>query len=344
VRVLVTGGTGFVGSAVVRELTRRGHGVRVLARPSSVVSAAQASGAEVLRGDLADAATVRAALAGCEGVIHCVGRVALRPGLEAELRTANTDAVEWVLGEAQRAGIQRAVLTSSAAVLGGSRSPAVIDERTAGNAGSLGILYFTTKLEGERRGLSLAARGLPLVVLRPSVVLGPGGAPGSSASTVVALARRRIPGYVEGGASFCDVRDVARGHAEALERGRPGENYTLGGHNLTTTEMIARVCALSGAPVPRKMPYSAAMAIAAAEEITAGLQKRRPSITRDLVKASALYTFASSDKARAELGYTIRPFDEMVIDTLRWAIAAGALAPDTDALRTLSEGSSQPPA
>lgn len=342
-RVLVTGGTGFIGGAVVHELARRGHAVRVLARPSSAVEAVQAAGAEVMRGELTDAATVRAALAGCDAVVHCAGRVALRPGLDEELHVANADLVEWVLGEAHRAGVQRVVLTSSTAVLGGSRSPAVLDERTAGNAESLGIPYFSSKLEGERRALALGAKGLPLVVLRPSYVLGPGGH-GSSAGTVVALARRRIPGYVEGGASFCDVRDVARGHAEALERGRPGDIYTLGGHNLTTTEMVGRVCALAGAPVPRKMPYSAAMAIAAAEEITAGLQKRRPSLTRDLVKASALYTFASSDKARAELGYSIRPFDEMVIDTLRWAIAAGALPADNDALRTLSEGASPPPA
>jgi dihydroflavonol-4-reductase len=110
----------------------------------------------------------------------------------------------------------------------------------------------------------------------------------------------------------------------------------LGGHNLTTTEMIERVCALSGAPVPRKMPFSAAMALAAAEEITAGLQKRRASISRDLVRASALYSFASSDKARAELGYSIRPFDEMVRDTLRWALQAGKLPADSDQLRALA--------
>ena len=336
VRVLVTGGTGFVGGAVVRELSCRGHAVRVLARPQSDVALARAAGAEVVRAELSDGAGVRAAISGCQAVVHCAGRVALGPGLEAELRAANAEAVEAVLGEALRAGIGRAVLTSSTSVLGGSRTPAVLDERTAGDCEALGIAYFNAKLEGERRALSLAARGLPLVVLRPSFVLGPGDVHGSSAATVVALARRRIPGYVEGGASFCDVRDVARGHAEALERGRTGEIYTLGGHNLTTTEMISRVCALAGAPVPRKMPYSAAMAIAAAEEITAGLQKRRPAITRDLVKASALYTFASSDKARAELGYAIRPFDEMVADTLRWAMRAGRLPVDTDALRALS--------
>lgn len=337
-RVLVTGGTGFLGGAVVRELAARGHAVRVLCRPSSDAAAAAQAGAEVVRGELIDAGAVRAALAGCEAVIHAAGRVATGPGHEAELRAANVDTVEAVLGEALSAGVARAVLTSSTSVLGGSRSPAVLDEKSESNAESLNIPYFTTKLEGERRALALAGRGLPLVVLRPSFVLGPGDLHGSSAATLVAIVRRRIPGYVEGGASFCDVRDVARAHAEALERGRVGEVYTLGGHNLTTTEMIERVCALSGAPAPRKMPFSAAMALAAAEEITAGLQKRRAAITRDLVRSSALYTFASSDKARAELGYAIRPFDEMVVDTLRWAMQVGRLSAESDALKGLLAG------
>lgn len=334
----MTGGTGFIGGAVVRELAGRGHAVRVLCRPSSEGGAAAGVGAEVVRGELVDAAAVRAALAGCDAVVHAAGRVALGPGREAELRIGNVDTVEVVLGEALAAGVSRAVLTSSTAVLGGSRTPAVLDEKTPSNAESLGIPYFTSKLEGERRALALAGRGLPLVVLRPSFVLGPGGAHGSSVGMVIAVVRRRFPGYVEGGASFCDVRDVARAHAEALERGRPGEIYTLGGHNLTTTEMIERVCALSGAPAPRKMPFSAAMALAAAEEITAGLQKRGASITRDLVRSSALYTFASSDKARAELGYAIRPLDEMIADTLRWAMQQGKLPAETEALRALQAG------
>jgi dihydroflavonol-4-reductase len=336
VRVLVTGGTGFIGGAVVRELAARGHTVRVLCRPASAADLAEKAGAEIVRGELVDAAAVRGALAGCEAVVHAAGRVMLRPGVEADLRVANVETVEVVLGEALAAGVGRAVFTSSTAVLGGARTPAVVDEKSAGNAESLGIAYFTAKLEGERRALALAARGLPLVVLRPAYVLGPGDLHGSSAGTIVALARRRIPGYVEGGASFCDVRDVARAHVEALERARTGEIYTLGGHNLTTTEMVTRVCELSGAPVPRKLPFSAAMALSAAEEITAGLQKRRPSLTRDLVRAAALYTFASSDKARAELGYAIRPFDEMVSDTLRWAISAGKLAADNEALKALA--------
>lgn len=335
-RVLVTGGTGFIGGAVVRELSGRGHAVRVLARPRSDGAREVAAGAEVVRGELSDVSAVRAALLGCEAVVHCAGRVAFRPGVLDELRIANVEAVETVLGEALRAGVSRVVYTSSTSVLGGSREPFLLDDDRPGDAASLTIPYFATKAEGERRARALGARGLKLVVLRPAFVLGPGDLHGSSAGTLVAIARRRIHGYVEGGASFCDVRDVARAYAEALTRGRPGEVYTLGGHNLTTSAMIAKVCALSGVAPPRRLPYSAAMALAAAEEITAGLQKRRASVTRDLVRASSLYTYASSERAQADLGYRVRPFEEMAKDTLRWAIAEGRLGADTEPLKALA--------
>lgn len=121
---------------------------------------------------------------------------------------------------------------------------------------------------------------------------------------------------------------MAAALAEGLLAGRPGEVYTLGGHNLPTSSLVGKVCELSGVPAPRRLPYSAAMALAAAEEITSALQKRRPRVTRDLVRASALYTFASSEKAEEELGYRVRPFEAMVRDTLTWAIAEGRLSAD----------------
>jgi dihydroflavonol-4-reductase len=140
---------------------------------------------------------------------------------------------------------------------------------------------------------------------------------------------------VEGGASFCDVRDVARGHAEALERGRPGAVYLLGGHNRRISELAARVAALSGVPAPGRVPYAAAWAFAAAREAAARLAGRRPAMTRDLVRAAALYTYVSSARAERELWYTIRPFDDMIADTLRDAIARGRLGADTPELRAL---------
>jgi dihydroflavonol-4-reductase len=349
VRVLVTGATGFLGGAVARELLARGHAVRVLAREGSdtapLLEGAEARpgesrespAPEIVRGDALDPAAVRAALAGCEAVVHAAGLAGFRATGEA-LMAANARTVEVVLGAARDAGIGRAVLTSSTAVLGGTRTPAIADEATAGNAEKLGIPYFLSKLHGERAALALAARGLPVVIVRPAYVLGPGDVHGSSAATLVALVRRRIPGYVEGGASFCDVRDVARGHAEALERGRPGETYILGGHNLRVGEMIARVAALAGVKPPPRIPVSVALGAAALQELGARLGGGRAAMTRELVRAAALYTFVSSAKAGRELGYAIRPFDEMVRDTLRWAIAHARLRAETAELRAIAGG------
>jgi len=333
-RVLVTGATGLVGSAVAKELLARGHAVRVLVRATSKLTNVEGTGAELARGDVLDAASVRAALAGCDAVVHAAG-IARIGGPPAELHSVNVEGVEIVLGVALEARVTRAVLTSSAAVLGGTKRPAVADESTPGNAEALGIPYFTSKLLGERAALALAKRGLPVVVVRPSFVLGPGDLLGSSASIVVALARRRVPGWVDGGASFCDVRDVAKGHVEALLRGRVGEAYVLGGHNLEMREMILRTCALAGVRPPPRVPLALALATAAAQEALAKLRGGRAATTRDLVRSASLYTFVSSAKAERELGYSIRPFDEMLRETLRFAIAVGRLRPETPELQAI---------
>jgi dihydroflavonol-4-reductase len=338
VRVLLTGATGLVGGAIARALLARGHALRVYARSTSDTAALEAAGAEVVRGGLEDAGALAAALGGRDAVVHTAGVVGYAPGMTAELEAVNVRAVETVLGTAQLVGVPRAVLTSSTSVFGGSRRPEIADETTGGNAERLGIPYFDSKVRGERAARGVGARGLALVIVRPSYVLGPGDVHGSSASILVALARRRIPAYVEGGASFCDVRDVADGHVAALERGVAGEVYVLGGHNLTMTELMRRVCAAAGVPPPRRVPRVVALGAARVQELSARLAGRRARMTRDLVRASALYTFVSSAKAERALAYRIRPFDEMVRDTLRWAIDTGRLAPETDALRALAAG------
>lgn len=334
-RVLVTGATGLLGVEIVRELLARGHAVRALVRPASSLAGLEGAAVEIARGDVLDAASIRAALAGQEGLVHAAGipRIGADP---ARTFAVNVHGVEVVLEEALRAGVSRAVVTSSAAVLGGTREPVVADESTPGNAEALGIGYFVSKLRGERAALAVAARGLPVAVVRPSYVLGPGDTHGSSAAIVVALARRRIPGWVAGGASFCDVRDVARGHAEALERGRPGEVYILGGHNLEMAEFMARTCAAAGVPRPPRIPYPVALGAAALQEAFAKLAGRRPATNRDLVRSAALYTWVSSAKAERELGYAIRPFEEMVVDTLRFALESGRLKAETEALRAIA--------
>jgi dihydroflavonol-4-reductase len=334
-RVLVTGATGLLGVEIVRELLARGHAVRALVRASSPLARLEGMAVEIARGDVLDPGSVRAALAGQEALVHTAGipRIGADP---RQTLAVNAVGAQVVFEEALRAGVSRAVLTSSTSVMGGARIPAVADEREPGNAEALGIGYFVSKLRGERAAVAIAARGLPLVVVRPSFVLGPGDTHGSSAATVVALARRRIPGWVDGGASFCDVRDVARGHAEALARGQPGEVYILGGHNLEMREFIARACAAAGVPRPPRIPYAAAYAMATLQEAAGKLTGRRPATTRDLVRSAALYTWVSSAKAERELGYSIRPLDEMLVDTLRFALETGKLRPETSELRAIA--------
>jgi dihydroflavonol-4-reductase len=230
------------------------------------------------------------------------------------------------------------VLTSSVAAMGGTLDPVVMEESRESNAESLGIDYFVSKLRGEREALRLAGEGLPVSVVRPAVALGPGDIYDSSATTFLALARKRLPVVVRGGTSFCDVRDVARGHAEALERGRPGEVYILGGHNLEILDMVRRVARMTGVPPPREVPYRIAVAAASLVELGSRLRGRRAKLSRQLIRASRLYTFVSSEKASRELGYAVRPFEDSLADTLRWYMAAGRLRPTTPELRALAGG------
>lgn len=338
-RVLVTGATGLVGGAVVRELVARGHRVRALVRPSSdLANLAGPELAEVERveGDVLDRPSVERALEGCQAVVHAAGIATMGREPRARLLAVNAGGVEVVLGAALAAGVERAVLTSSAAVLGGSRVPHVADEETTSSAETLGIDYFVSKLRGEEVGLDLAARGLPLAIVRPAYVLGPGDLYRSSASTVLALARGQIPAYVQGGASFCDARDVARGHVEALLRGRPGETYLLGGQNLTIDEFVGRTCRIAGVRPPLRVPYAVAVAATRALGLAARLGAPAPAVTLDMLQASRLYTFVTSAKAQRELGYAIRPFEDSVRDTLRWYLARGVLRPDTAELKALA--------
>jgi len=336
VRVLVTGASGFLGSWVARELAARGHAVRALVRPSSPLDNLAGLEHERVEGDVLDPASVRRALRRCDAVAHVAGLVTFHPGDRERLLAANVRGVEVVLGEALAAGIGRAVVTSSTAAMGGRRSPEVLHEGSPSNAEALGIHYMVSKRLGEEAARAIGGRGLPLVVLRPAFLLGPGDLHRSSAGLALAVARRAYRFFVQGGASFCDVRDVARAHVEALERGRPGECYVLGGHNLTLDRFMAQAAAAAGVPPPRRVPYALAWAAAAGAEWVARRTGRRPKLTRQLLRSSSLYTYASSERASADLGYAVRPLQESLEDTLAWFIARGLLSSTTPQLGALA--------
>jgi dihydroflavonol-4-reductase len=333
--VLVTGATGLIGKAVAAALVARGHAVRALVRPGSDPSSLGALPLDLVRGDVLDADSLRAAVSGQDALVHVAGipRVGAEPD---PIREVNVRGTALVLAAAREAGVRRVIHTSSISAAGGTRRPVVQDESAPGNADALGIPYFVSKREGERIALAEAARGLPVVVLRPGVVLGPGDTHRSSASLVVAIAKRRLPAVLAGGTSFCDVRDVAAGFAAALERGRAGEVYALAGHNLSLAGFAARAAALAGVPAPRRVPYPVAWVLAAAAEAGAALRGRRAPTNRDLARSGSLFTYASSEKAIRELGYAIRPLDEMIRDTLVDALRTGRLRAETAELRALA--------
>lgn len=336
-RVLVTGATGFVGSWIVRFLSERGHAVRVLVRSSSRFTNLDGLDLERVEGDVTDRESVRRALTGCEGVVHTAGIAHFRPGRLQTLLAVNVEGVRVVLEEALAAGVSRAVATSSVGAIGGTDHPRVADEGTPSNAEETGIDYLISKYRGERVALEVAGRGLPVSVLRPGYVLGPGDIYRSSATTILAMARGKLPAYVEGGTSFCDVRDVAAAHVEALERGGAGQVYIVGGHNLRLSELTAKVSALCGVPAPRRVPYPVAWMAALAVEASGVLTGKAHDFSRQLVAAGALFTFVSSEKAIREIGYRMRPTEESLRDTLRFFLAGGRLRPTTPELKALAE-------
>jgi dihydroflavonol-4-reductase len=346
-KVLVTGATGFLGSWLVRELLEAGHTPRALVRRTSRLDNLTelfSRGAERAEGDVLDAASVRGALSGCDAVIHTAGIPHFSPDDVPNMMRVNVEGVTTVLGEAQRAGVERAVLTSSVAAMGGGVVPRVADESTPSNVEQLGLHYSLSKYQGEQAAMRLCAAGLPLVTLRPAVILGPGDIYRSSTSTILALVRRKLPVIVEGGASFGDVREIARAHVAALTRGRIGEAYIVGGHNLRISELAARVAEISGVPAPRCLPYALALPLVTAAELSLRALGRHPDMSRQLLQASRLYTWVSSEKAAAELGYKIPPFADMLRDTLRFFLENGRLKPTTPELQRIAQQGGAPSA
>jgi dihydroflavonol-4-reductase len=334
-RVLVTGATGLVGSAIARELVSRGHVVRVLARQTSDLSNLTGVAIELERGDVLDPPSVKAAVARCDAVIHAAGLVGFRPGMREQLLAVNERGVANVFSAARAAGVGRAVLVSSTSAVGGSFYPRVAEESTASNAERLAIDYFVSKWRGERAALAEGRDGLQVVILRPGYVLGPGDLGRSSGATVLLFVTGRLPGYVEGGVSFCDVRDVARAHVEAIEREAVSGTYFLGGHNLRMSEAVRRTAAICGLETPRRIPYPLALAAS-----LAGVLRQRFGGSRwlplDFVRSTSMYTFVSSARAERELGYAVRSYEEMTRDTLAWWIARGQLEPTTPELKAIA--------
>lgn len=317
--LLVTGGTGFLGSALVPLLAGAGHRVRLFQR--SAAPEAERLGAEVVRASLDDADAVRAALDGVEAVYHLAGQVSFDPEEPARLYELHVQGTRRLLEAAVRAGVKRVVLASSSGTVAVSK-----EERTATEADTpdlsviAGWPYYLSKLYQEKAALRIHRdTGLPVVVLNPSLLLGPGDARLSSTDVVFKFLERRIPAMPSGGLSFVDVRDAAQGFLNALERGRPGERYLLGGANLSFRDFFGRLERLSGVPAPRvALPSAVNVAgIRLLEKLSSWRGAEAP-IDAPSVEMGECFWYCDSRKAEAELGFAARDPQETLFETVRW--------------------------
>jgi dihydroflavonol-4-reductase len=314
-RTLVTGGSGFLGSHLVRALAERGDDLRLLARRTSNLDHLSALDFERVTGDIADRRAVKRAVDGVDRVFHVAGRTSLRRRDRAAVFEANLRGARNVFEAALDAGVGRVVHTSTVGAIGVARPRRTADEASPFEIGHLGLAYVNSKHEAELEAFRLAARGLPVVIVNPTFVLGPQDPTGTSMRLVRRFLLRQIPAYVDGGLNIVDVRDVATGHLLADEKGTLGERYILGGRNFTLDRLFADLSRISGVdPPPIKLPARAALAAAEAANAT-----RLPiGLNPEEVRSAAMWWTYRNRKARQELGFAPRPHEETLADAVAW--------------------------
>jgi dihydroflavonol-4-reductase len=314
-KTLVTGATGFIGSHLTRALADRGDELRVLARRTSRLDHLSDLDFDRVTGDVTDRRAVRRAVKGVERVFHVAGKTSLRRADQDAVFEVNVRGTRTVMEEALAAEVTRVVYTSSVAAIGPAKPKGAADESQPFPAGKLDIAYVNSKHEAESEAIRLAAHGLPVVCVNPTFVLGPDDPKGTSMELVRRFLLRRIPVYVDGGLNIVDVRDVAKGHLLADEKGEIAERYILGGRNFTLQRLFADFARISGVPPPRlKIPGAVAVAAIEAAE-RAGLPT--PASADEARSASLWWTYRNT-KARRDLGFAPRPHEETLEDAIQW--------------------------
>ena len=320
--VLVTGGTGFLGGAIVERLLADGREVKALARSEDSAQALREVGAEPVRGDILDAEALTAAMRGCDVVYHAAGLNALCLRDPSLLHDVNVQGSRNVVRAAAAAGARRVVYTSSAAALGEARG--TVGSETSPHRGSFLSSYERSKFEAEQAVLSLAREtDTEVVCVNPASVQGPGRATGSTRLLLDYL-NGRLKMIVDSTISLVDIADCTEGHLLAEVRGEPGERYVLSGATVTVREGIELLGRLTGVNAPvRALPPAAATAAAVAVEAVARLRRKAPRVCRDLVR-TALHGHAyDGSRATRELGLSYTPLEETIRRTLDWFRAEG---------------------
>lgn len=304
--ILVTGATGFIGSAVTRKLIESGHETRVLIRDSSDMRNLADLPVERRLGDLTDPDSLGAAMTGCRGVFHVAADYRLWTRDPDAMYTVNVDGTRNLVLAAMAAGVERIVYTSSVATLGVNADHTPADEDTATSLAAMIGDYKRSKFLAEAVVAELIEdQGAPVVIVNPSAPVGPRDRrPTPTGRTILDAAMGRMPAYVDTGLNIVHVDDVAAGHILAFEQGMVGRRYILGGQDMALQDILAEVAALTNHKAPRlRVPHAALLPIAHASEFWANVSGRPPLLTVDGLRLARKHMYFSSQRAEQELGY-----------------------------------------
>jgi dihydroflavonol-4-reductase len=327
-KTLVTGATGFVGSAVARRLVLAGFPVRALVRRGSPRFHLEGLDLEFAEGDIRDAESVRRAMAGVRHVFHVAADYRLWARDRSEIFAANVEGTRNIMEEARRAGVERVVYTSSVATLGVRSDLSPADESVPLSPEQGIGAYKRSKIAAERLVEEMVARDdLPAVIVNPSTPIGPRDVkPTPTGRIIVEAARGRMPGFLDTGLNLVHVDDVAEGHLAALRRGKIGERYILGGENVRLADMLTEIAHQVGRRAPLlRFPPAVVLPVAYAAQMRARFTGREPFITVDGIRMAAYHMFFTATKAERDLGVRARPYQEALADAISWFRTAGYL-------------------
>lgn len=317
----VTGATGFVGSHVARVLHEQGADLRLLVRSSSNTRNIADLKADLVPGDLRDAASIEKAVSGCEVVLHVAADYRLWVRDPQEMYRANVEGTKAILDSARRNKVRRVIYTSSVATMGFTSNGQPATEKSPVSIDNMIGPYKRSKFMAEQVAIDAARSGFDVVIVNPTTPVGEGDLkPTPTGRIILDFLKRKFPAYVDTGLNLVDVRECALGHIAALEKGTAGERYILGGENLTLKQILDKLGAITGLPSPKvRVPYALALATGVVDEIVTGrIRGREPRATIDAVRMGRKKMFVSSAKAEVELGWKIVAVDDALRRAAEW--------------------------
>ncbi|MGB2983194.1 MAG: hopanoid-associated sugar epimerase [Candidatus Bipolaricaulia bacterium] len=319
-RAFVTGGTGFIGSSVVRVLLERNVGVRALCRPGSIRANMGGLDVEIVEGDLREAKSIRRGIAGCELVFHVAALYSFWVKPRGLIYEVNVEGTRAVFEAAKAAGVERIVYTSSVAALGLREDGKAADETTPTSLDRVVGDYKKSKYLAEQLALEYAQE-MPIVLVNPSFPVGPRDIkPTPTGQTIVDFLNRKMPAYIETGMNIVDVEDVALGHWQAAECGRAGERYILGGENVTMKGMLDLLAEITGLSAPTvRVPYGPILALSYLNAAFCRLFPFvTPRMTPETIRMSSHYMYFDPAKAVRELGFPQTPARDALAKAVAW--------------------------